>query len=166
MSFEVVGWLVNSIKDKPPEWISAIAAVVSMFGVLLVWWQLSLTKKIAQLAFEDALEKEYPDLVTKIPTKALLDSDLSEDEYRQAFDEFFRYFDLSNTQVMLRRQDRIGEATWKSWSVGMRFNLSLPAFEKAWGDVKTRTSEQANEFFSELRRLESEKFLTDPKHWK
>lgn len=154
------------MEAKPPEWISAIAAVVSMFGLFLVRRQLSLTKKIAQLAFEDTLEKEYRDLVTEIPTKALLDSDLSEEEYRSTFDQFFRYFDLSNTQIMLRKQGRVGEAAWKSWCTGMRFNLSLPAFDKAWGEVKTRTNDQATEFFSELRRLESEKFLIDPKHWK
>ena len=162
----VVAWFIKSFQDKSPEWISAIAAVVSVFGLLLVWRQLSLTKKITQLAFEDALEKEYRDLVAEIPTKALLDSDLDADQYRKTFDEFFRYFDLSNTQIILRRRNRIGLETWNSWRLGMKFNFSLPAFERAWAEVAMRTNDHATEFFSELRKLHAEKFLTDPKNWK
>jgi len=162
----LVAWFIKSFQDKPPEWISAIAAVVGVLGLLLVWWQLSLTKKITQLAFEDALEKEYRDLVAQIPTKALLDSDLDADQYRDTFDDFFQYFDLTNTQIILRRRNRIGLETWNSWRLGMKFNFSLPAFDRAWAEVALRTDEQATEFFSELRRLHEDKFLTDPKHWK
>ena len=150
---------------KLPEWISAIAAFLSMCGVLLVWKQLRLTKSIAQLQFEDTLEKEYRELVSNIPTKALLDSDLTEDEYRQNFDELFRYFDLSNRQVSLRKDGRIGKATWANWLSGIRFNMSLPAFTRAWGEIKSRTEEHAGEFFSELRMLEELKFDSDPKFW-
>jgi len=166
MNVELIEWLVKSTQGKVPEWISAIGSVVSAFGVFFVWRQLSLTKETAQLVFEDNLEKEYRDLAAQIPTKALLDSDLNDEEYRQAFDDFFRYFDLSNTQVMLRKQGRIGNSAWKSWCVGIRFNLSLPAFARAWSEIKLRTSDEADDFFSELRRLESEKFLSGPKRWK
>ena len=159
-----VAWFFTSFQDKPPKWISAIAAVVSVFGLLLVWRQLSLTKKITQLAFEDALEKEYRDLVAQIPTKALLDSSLDTEQYREAFDEFFRYFDLSNTQIILRRRNRIGLETWNSWRLGMKFNFLLPAFDRAWAEVAMRTDDHATEFFSELRKLHSEEFLTDPKN--
>ena len=164
VSFDLV-WLIGSLRDKPPEWISAGAALVSVCGLFLVWRQLSLTKKIAQLTFEDALEKEYRDLVKQIPTKALLDSDLSQSEYMDTFDEFFRYFDLSNSQIMLRRQGRIGDATWKNWCSGMRFNFSFPAFVQAWSEVEMRTLEQSDQFFSELRRLVTDDFETDPKRW-
>ena len=164
----VATWFIKSFQDKSPEWISAIAAVVSVLGLLLVWRQLSLTKKIIQLAFKDVLEKENRDLVAKIPTKALLGSDLYADQYREIFDEFFRYFDLSNTQIILRRRDRIGLETWNSWRLGMKFNFSLPAFDRAWAwaAVAMRTDGQATEFLSELKRLHHEKFITDPRDWK
>ncbi len=162
----VATWFIKSFQDKSPEWISAIAAVISVLGLLLVWWQLSLTKKITQLTFEDALEKEYRDLVAKIPTKALLDSDLDADQYRDTFDDFFRYFDLTNTQIILRKRNRIGLITWNSWRLGMKFNFSLPAFERAWAEVAMRTDGQATEFLSELKRLHHEKFITDPRDWK
>ena len=166
MMGDVFYWFTKSFQDKPPEWISAIATVISVFGLLLVLWQLSLTKKIAQLAFEDALEKEYRDLVAKIPTKALLDADLDEDQYRDTFDDFFRYFDLSNTQTALRMRNRIGLEIWNSWRLGMKFNFSLPAFDRAWKEVAMRTDDKATEYFCELKQLHAENFLTDPKHWK
>ena len=163
---ETFSFLINSFADKTPEWISAFAAVVSAAGVFLVWQQVKITKSISQLQFEDLLEKEYRDLAARIPTKALIGFGLSPVEYTEAFDELFRYFDLSNKQVMLRKQGRIGDATWDSWRVGIKFNLSLPVFEKAWHEIKLRTHEQADEFFSELRKLEDEKFSLDPKSWK
>lgn len=152
--------------EKRPEWISAVAAAVSAAGVFLVWAQLVSTKNIAQLQFEDALEKEYRDIAARIPTGALIGGGLSPQQYKDAFDELFRYFDLSNKQVMLRKQWRIGDSTWESWLSGIKFNLSLPAFSKAWIDVKEKTDLQKSEFFSELRRLEEMSFQCDPKSWK
>ena len=165
MLFEVISFLWKSFLEKTPEWISALAAVVSALSVIAVFWQIRQTKHIAQLQFEDALEKEYRYLVSDIPTKALLDSDLDEQEYSDTFDEFFRYFDLSNRQVELRKEGRISDVTWTNWRLGMKFNMSLPAFKKAWGDIKVRTQDHASEFFSELRRLEETGFNSDPKSW-
>lgn len=163
MPSEILEFLIQSITQKMPEWISALAAVVSMFGIWFVRQQLVMTKDIAQLQFEDALEKEYRDLVSSIPTKALLDSELTEQEYEETFDEFFRYFDLSNRQVELRKEGRIGDATWSNWRLGIKFNMSQPSFKKAWGDVKVRTEDHAAEFFSELRKLVASGYCRDPK---
>ena len=161
MTPEVCELLLNSFNDKAPEWISAAAAAISTVGVWFVWKQLSLAKRIVQLQFEDALEKEYRELIAGIPIKALLDSDLSEEEYRESFDEFFRYFDLSNKQAALRKERRIGKITWDNWRSGIRFNFSLPAFRKAWSEVKSRTADHAGEFFNELRELEESGFSVD-----
>lgn len=166
MISETLSFFINSFADKTPEWISAFAASVSAIGVVFVWRQLIATKNIAQLQFEDALEKEYQDLAKGVPTKALRDSDLDACEYKDLFDDCFRYFDLSNTQIVLRQQTRIGDITWKNWCAGMRFNFSLPAFERAWSDVIMRTDDRSDELFSELRKLVSDKFETDPKKWK
>lgn len=54
---------------------------------------------------------------------------------------------------------------FRHYRSGMKFNFSLPALDRAWAEVAMRTDEQATEFFSELRRLHAENFLTDPKHW-
>lgn len=146
--------------------ISAIASSVSALAVFLAMLQLRLAKRVSQLQFEDNLEKEYRDIAARIPTEALIGGGLSPQQYKAARDELFRYFDLSNKQVMLRKQDRIGDSTWENWLSGIKSHLSLPAFEKAWIEVKEKTDLQRSEFFSELRKLEEENFQRDPKSWK
>lgn len=159
MTFEICDFLWKSFCEKTPEWISAIAAVVAMRAIWLIKAQLASTENIAQLQFEDSLAKEYRDLVSRIPTKALLGSGLSPVEYAAAFDELFRYIDLSNEQVGLRASDRIGAKVWKSWSDGIRDNLKLPAFEKAWLEIKSKSTS-----FQELRELEKD-FSRDSTTW-
>lgn len=143
------------------EAISAISNAIMALGVLLVLAQINLTKRIAQLQFEDGLAKEYRDLSEGIPTKVFLGEPLSNREFQSAQDEFFRYLDLSNEQVALRMSGRISRATWESWCEGIASNLQLPAFAKAWVDIKERTS-----IFRELRFLESVDFKSDPATWK
>ena len=87
--------------------------------------------------------------------------DLSEDEYNKAFDDIYHYIDLSNEQVCLRSRNRIDKVVWKSWCDGIKTNLSLPAFSKAWNEIKSQS-----ESFRELRYLEQEEFKLDPLKWK
>lgn len=143
-----------------PEWVSAAASTVAAVGVAFAFGQLRVSKNIAQLQFEDGLAKEYRDLAGRIPTKALLGQPLSEEEYLQAFDEFYRYIDLSNEQVSLRQRNRISAAVWESWCTGIRSNLALGPFQRAWAEIKRSSSS-----FQELRRLEQEHFKNDPATW-
>ena len=144
-----------------PEWISAAASTVAAIGVTLAYAQLRITKNIAQSQFEDGLAKEYRELASAIPTMALLGHPLSDDEHLTAFDEFFRYVDLSNEQVSLRQRKRVGEEVWGYWCSGIQTNLSLPAFKRAWSEIQSQCTS-----FQELRRLEAECFANDPKDWK
>lgn len=141
--------------------VSAVANVFTALGLVFALWQVRTTKNIAQLQFEDGLAREYRELASRIPTKAFLNVNLSDAQYKEAFDEFYRYVDLSNEQVSLRQRGRIGEQVWGSWRAGIEGNLGLPAFARAWEEIKSRT-----ESFRELRRLEREGFKSDPKRWK
>ncbi|MFM6989988.1 MAG: hypothetical protein ACKOWD_01605 [Rhodoferax sp.] len=147
-----------------PKWtdvVSAIAASISALAVIFAMFQIRTTKVIHQLQFEDGLDKEYRDLVARIPTKALLGSGLAPEEYTDSFDEFYRYVDLCNQQIFLRQRKRVGSAVWIEWCEGMRCNLvQLPAFRRAWGEIKSRCDS-----FQELRRLENENFCSDPANW-
>lgn len=141
--------------------VSAVSAAVSALAVIVAMWQLRATKIIHQLEFEDSLDKEYRDLVARIPTKALIGSGLSPVEYAQAFDEFYRYFDLCNQQIILRMRKRIGQDVWSEWCCGIAYNIEkLPAFKRAWEDIKDRSDS-----FKEILRLQAEKFLVDPLKW-
>ena len=150
-----------SILDNP-DWISAIANCVMAVGVILVLLQIRLTKQQATTAFEDSMAKEYRELAAKIPTGALLGEDLTEEDYKKTFDEFYHYVDLSNEEIFLRQRNRVSEETWIYWLDGIESNLSRPAFKRAWEEIKTRNSDS----FNELRRLEADGFKGDPHNWR
>jgi hypothetical protein len=155
-------FLTSVLNGKLPEWISAVGALAAVVGVGFVWKQIKLTKEIAQLEFEDGLAKEYRELASRIPTKALLGAGLSPKEYDETFDELFRYIDLSNEQIGLRSRDRIRDETWIQWSQGIKFNMRLPAFHRAWMKIQRAAPTQ----FSELSNFLSQDFNADPKEWK
>jgi hypothetical protein len=100
-------------------------------------------------------------LASRIPTKVFFGSPLSDAEQHQSRDEFFRYIDLSNEQVVLRMRGRISQRVWESWCAGIEYNLGLPAFERAWSEIKERTRS-----FDELRALERSGFSVHPRHWR
>ena len=143
-------------------WVSPIANCVMAVGVFLVFGQIRLTKKLANTQFEDSMAKEYRELAAKIPTKALLGEDLTEDEYKDTFDEFYHYIDLSNEEIFLRQRNRVTKETWKYWLDGIESNLSRPAFKRAWEEIKARNQDS----FMELRHLEESSFQDDPRYWK
>ena len=140
--------------------VSAAATCVAAAGVWYARSQLRTSREIAQLQFEDALTREYRELASRIPTGALLGDELNEAEYQDSFDEIFRYVDLSNEQASLRQRGRVTPEVWESWREGIRANLQLPAFARAWSEIKQRSKS-----FDELRRLESQQFASDPKEW-
>lgn len=151
---------VTDIVSATGSVISAVAACVAAVGVWYARHQLKTSRELAQLSFEDALAKEYRELAGQLSKNALMGEVLADDEYEDAFDELYRYVDLTNEQISLRARGRITPEVWRSWSVGMKSNLALPAFERAWAEIKMRSSG-----FEELRRLEQESFNTDPKEW-
>jgi hypothetical protein len=120
-----------------PQWVSALAALVSACGLFLAFWQLKLMKRMAVMQFEDNLAREYRDLASRLPTKALLGEELTEDEHQGALDEFIHYIDLSNEQVFLRQCKRLSLTTWVNWCDGIRSNLQRPAFARAWQEIKS-----------------------------
>lgn len=152
--------ILDIFKYVTPEWISALASVVAAGGVFLAYGQLKISKNIAQLEFEDGLSKEYRELASNIPTKALLGIELTEEEFQRSFDELYRYIDLTNEQVSLRQRNRVKKEAWLNWSSGIQSNLARPSFKRAWSEIKEKSNS-----FQELRRLESEDFKIDPKLW-
>ena len=129
--------------------LSALASIATAAAVIVAAWQLVLSKRQAVTAFEDSLAKEYRDIAASLPVKALLGETLSEPEYSDKFDDFYRYFDLCNQQVFLRQTGRVSNRTWEFWQEGIASNLKRPAFERAWAEVARRS----NGDFSELRSL-------------
>jgi hypothetical protein len=109
--------------------------------------------------FEDGLTKEYREIVGQLPKSILL----QDPGWNAAADEHFpllyRYLDLCNEQVFLRKKGRIRKSTWGDWCAGIRSNLEKPAFREAWELVRSRTRS-----FDELRWLEATEFRIDPRY--
>jgi hypothetical protein len=142
------------------NWVE-ISSVATAIAVVIAALQLRAAATSARTAFEDALAREYREIARRIPIKAHLNEELEGDEFHATLPAFFQYLDLSNQQVFLRVNGRIGRATWDEWCEGIRFNLSRKAFHMAWEHLKERDGETLNE----LRRLERERFEFDPQCW-
>lgn len=131
------------------EIISIVANVATAIGVLVAAWQLLLAHRQAVANFEDKFDQEYRRIVASLPTKALLGEELSDEEHAKAFDEFYHYFDLCNSQAFHHKTKRITRKTWRFWLNGMRAHFARPAFRKVWLEVASRSGSD----FSELRDL-------------
>ena len=141
------------------EAISAISNFVMAFGVFLAYAQLRMTQRLSQLNFEDQFSKEYRELCTQFPAEVLLGKEITDAEYKTLFDEFYRYFDLSNQQIILRQRNRIGKIVWDEWCSGIQSNMSTPAFQRAWGELRSQIK-----VFNELEHLIKNNYNIDPKY--
>jgi len=141
--------------------LQLVASGATAIGVVVAAVQLWLTKKQAVTTFEDQVSNEYRQIAKAIPVKALLGENLIEDEFEHALNDLYNYIDFTNEQVFLRQHGRIGSKTWKNWQEGIEWNMRLPAFEKAWQLIKSKLPDS----FTELRKLEQEKYASDPRKW-
>jgi hypothetical protein len=144
-----------------PEWLKDIAPIVTAIGVCVGVLQLWNSKRQAVTSFEDELANEYRQITGKLPTAALLGEPLSAELLNMHLPDFYRYFDLTNNQIFLRKAGRISKPTWKFWVDGIKTNLARPAFVTSWQSIAKRS----NGDFSELRQLISEDFKIDPNKW-
>lgn len=143
------------------EWLNPIASAATAIGVFFAAWQLLQAKRQSITAFEDDLAKEYRAICAKLPTKVFFGETLTPEEMDGFLDEFYQYFDLSNSQIFFRQIGRVSGQTWGFWTDGMRYNLSLSAFSVAWSRVGPRVGSS----FHEYRRAIEGNFTSDPRRW-
>ena len=141
------------------DW-QAIGSGATALGVIFVGWQIWQTKKQNITTFEDELSRQYREILKTIPVKALLKEELTQEEITRAKTGIYFYLDLCNEQIFLRYKGRVRRSTWLDWCEGIRFNLSVPVFEKAWKEIKLQTPESN---FRGLRELENSGFKDDPR---
>lgn len=142
--------------------VLVLLAVAAALAVLLLWraheQQLTL--------LEEALDREYRDITRDIPIDALLGKELSPDEVIQNIASFYRYIELTNQQVVLRRRKKIRLATWEHWREGIAAHFERPAFRTAWAVVRQNSVIASGAHsFDELARLIDQEFRADPARW-
>jgi hypothetical protein len=145
----------------PLSLLNAAAAVATALGLAFAVIQLRIAARQSVTDFEDSMAAEYRALAATFPIEALLGGTLSDEQHGEALDEFYHYFDLSNGQIFLRRKGRVSRRTFDFWCSGIRAHLTRPAFARAWKDINARLPND----FRELRRLITDDFRSDPKHW-
>jgi hypothetical protein len=140
---------------------TALGSVATAAAVVYTKRQLKAGHDQARTAFEDNLEREYRQIVADIPVQALLGAKLASPLSDEELRVFYRYIDLTNQQVFLRRQRRITSETWRNWCEGIAHHFGRPAFRDAWEQIR----DKATEDFSELHRLQQSDFKDDPADW-
>ncbi len=131
------------------EIFNILASAATTVGIIIAAWQLRVSAKQSVTDFEDALASEYRSLAASLPVEALLGGILTDDEHKNALDQFYHYFDLSNCQIFLRQKGRVSKRTFDFWRDGIVAHLRRPAFARAWDDISSRVPND----FKELRQL-------------
>ena len=142
--------------------LNAAAEIATALGLAFTGVQLWRGHRQSVTDFEDTLAAEYRQLATTLPPKALLGEKLTSAEQQKALKVFYHYFDLSNSQVYLRKIGRVSPRTFAFWRDGIKAHLQRPAFIRAWDEISSKVP---NDFF-ELRRLIDEEYEIDPKTWR
>jgi hypothetical protein len=139
----------------------AVSSAVTAIGVFLAWWQIRASRQLNRTQFEDTLANHYRAIVQDVPVKALLGEPLDQKEQDETLKFFYRYIDLTNEQIFLRQQGRVGPQTWENWRDGIRTLMAMPAFAEAWKIIREKPTTK----FDELRRLERQGYQDDPHEW-
>lgn len=114
-----------------PLGIQEALSLATPASVLILAYQLWQRKKQFTTEFEDKLTDQYRDIVLEIPVEALLD-DSDEESYRGDLKHYYKYLDLTNEQIYLRKEGRVSKATWESWREGIEAHLERDDFRNAW----------------------------------
>jgi hypothetical protein len=128
-----------------------LASLATAAGVVLVAVQLVFGRLQRRTSFEDDLAREYRELAARLPAPAFFDV---EDPRRplppldECLEHYVRYFDLSNQQVFLRMEGRVGKKTWGLWADGIRDNLERAGFRTAWEYIRRHSERSYNELAS------------------
>jgi hypothetical protein len=136
-------------------------SVFSAVAILIALYQIQRSNRQSKTVFEDTISKEYRDLVRGISVKLYIGDPIAENEMIEVRHQLFRYFELTNYQIFLRRCNRISSSTWLTWRDGIQANMKLPVIQKTWDDMAGKNLIR----FHNLERLIEEKYAVDPIKW-
>ena len=142
--------------------LDTIALLLTATGVCVGAWQLRSSQRLALTAFEDSVDQQYRALAATIPMDVWLARTPPADVPARTREAIFRYFDLCNEQVFLRRTGRVSSTRWVVWEDGIRHHMRVPAIDAVWTEVVDGSSG----YFGELERLLDSVGRGDPKSWK
>jgi hypothetical protein len=140
--------------------ISTFVRLATPISVTIVAYQVWQRGRQFTTQFEDDLDEKYRNVIYDLPLESLLDSSDSEEEYAGCLKDYYKYVELCNHQIFLRKKGRITKSTWDDWSNGIDSNFNRTDFEAAWEDINKET-----ESFQELRQYLNPDYPDDPRYW-
>lgn len=139
--------------------------VVGLFALSAAVRQIRLTAKINQTKFEDGLDKEYREIIAKIPMDVLIGKKINwvdSKERKQTREHIYNYLDLCNGQIYLRSIGRVSDDRWDGWRDGIEANLQKPEIQKVWKEVRGK-SPSTFSFLGRSINPKSGRFRRDPR---
>jgi hypothetical protein len=144
--------LVNSIQ--------AVGSLLTGFGALIVIFQLYQRRRQFKTEFEDKLTSDYREIIYEIPVESLLDEEHDRD-VEQNLKDYYRYIDLTNDQIFLRKEGRVSKSTWEEWAAGIEANFKLEDFNKSWKIIHDSNPD----IFNEIQNFLDPDMHDDPRYW-
>ena len=144
------------------EVLNTLVPYATVFGVGVAAYQIRRSNIQQRVMFEDSINKEYRDIIQRIPYKVLIGDEVPLSEANAVHNEIYNYMDLCNEQIYLRMSDRVSKKTWNNWQEGMKTNFEL----KVFNDTLDEVFEKLPSNFIELQSVKALNFSTDPKKYK
>ncbi len=158
----VVGLLSNARASERAEVMTLANTIFAGLGLVAVAASIIFQN---QATLEVELGREYREITSALPSRVWVkdgpdpsrddsdahspsaprvpNQDLDEASVRLAY----RYFDLCNTQALLRQQRRISRKTWLAWKEGIQENLQLPWFADRYEELHMARGADTSHFF-------------------
>ncbi len=144
------------------EVLNTLVPYATVFGVGVAAYQIRRSNIQQRVMFEDSINKEYRDIIQRIPYKVLIGDEVPLSEANAVHNEIYNYMDLCNEQIYLRMSDRVSKKTWNNWQEGMKTNFELKVFNDTLGEVFEKLPSNS----IELQSVKALNFSTDPKKYK
>ena len=153
----MTNWLCEFFSEwTVSDWISAVAALGTIAGVAVIFFQLrQLSRQIKLQSFSD-YTKRYQEIVLHLPEDIHTHDFVltGRKDYEQTMLYMRAYFDLSYEEWFLQKQNLIELKFWRVWRVGIKTAMSRPAFQQAWEIVKasSRFGAEFEDFIDNIAR--------------
>jgi hypothetical protein len=125
--------------------VQLTANIAASIGIIYGAIQIFQNKKLRNVEFENTINDEYRSIIKEIPWDVFVGKELENNEHYKRMDDYYRYFDLSNNEIILRMNKRISYKMWKEWESGIKDFLKKIEIEKAYNEIVLN-----NEIFNEI----------------
>jgi hypothetical protein len=149
------------------QYLDPLVSFIKQFGTpisaLVLAYQIWQRKRQFTTEFEDSLTDEYRDIVYEIPIEERLSNGESDGkDSDHDIKDYYKYFDLTNQQIFLRKEGRVSKSTWESWREGIESNMQKESFDSAWEEINKKSDSKDLE---SLKRFLDNKTGGDPRLW-